>query len=430
MTQPDELISPRIAALRRALAGGDRDALPAFWRSVAERGTPLVEPVPDDTRYALVTFLWRGGEDTRNVVVVGGVADRDVAEDFAHHQMARLPGTDVWFRTYRTRVEAHFVYRLSPNDSLISAADVTDWHAQEATFQADPLNRQPYQSEDGESCSVACLPGAAPQPWSEAEPVTLARPVEEHEWHSTALGTTRSVWVYPPPPTYSPGRLLVLFDGPSYVHGSPLPALLDRLLADADASWPPTLCVNVGQARDSQSSRDVELGCNPRFTDALVDELLPWLQRRYGPVPQARDTVVGGSSLGGLAAAYAALRHPDVFGNVLSQFGFFSWAPPHDGADSEDADYEWLAHQYLDGPTLPVRFALNVGVFDPVEFPNHKQRPSLLLANRHFRDILRAKGYPVAYAEFHGGHDELSKQTTLPSMLLALGGFHESTVGR
>jgi enterochelin esterase-like enzyme len=32
-------------------------------------------------------------------------------------------------------------------------------------------------------------------------------------------------------------------------------------------------------------------------------------------------TVVAGSSFGGLAATYAALRHSEVFGNVLCQSG-------------------------------------------------------------------------------------------------------------
>src|SRR6266542_2802416 len=126
MTLPDDVIGPRIAALQQALAGGDQDALSTFWRTVAEQGTPLIEPVPHDNRHTLVTFLWRGGDEIRNVVVVGGIADKDIAEDFAHHQMTHLPGTDVWYRTCRTRADAHFVYRLSPNDSLISAADVTD----------------------------------------------------------------------------------------------------------------------------------------------------------------------------------------------------------------------------------------------------------------------------------------------------------------
>jgi hypothetical protein len=49
--------------------------------------------------------------------------------------------------------------------------------------------------------------------------------------------------------------------------------------------------------------------------------------------------------------------------------------------------------------------------------------PSLLLANRHIRDILRLKGYEVHYAEFSGGHNALSWRGTFADALIALIGL-------
>ena len=46
--------------------------------------------------------------------------------------------------------------------------------------------------------------------------------------------------------------------------------------------------------------------------------------------------------------------------------------------------------------------------------------PSMLQANRHFRDVLQARGYRVVYHEINAGHDPLNWQTTLPDLLLAL----------
>ena len=82
----------------------------------------------------------------------------------------------------------------------------------------------------------------------------------------------------------------------------------------------------VGNAPDDARSR--ELPCNPVFADFLASELLPWAHGLYYFTTDPRQTVVGGSSFGGLASAYAGLRHSETFGNILSQSGSFHWIPP------------------------------------------------------------------------------------------------------
>src|SRR5690349_4857173 len=115
MTDNDTIQSPRIAALQQELEAGNTSALDAFWREVAKKGAPLFEPVEGDEQQMLVTFLWRGDEETRNVVVIGGLAGWD---DFKEQQMTRLPESDVWYRTYRGDRTLRTAYRLSVNDSF------------------------------------------------------------------------------------------------------------------------------------------------------------------------------------------------------------------------------------------------------------------------------------------------------------------------
>lgn len=60
--------------------------------------------------------------------------------------------------------------------------------------------------------------------------------------------------------------------------------------------------------------------------EPLLDPLLDWVTRTLVPamtrqfnlVPGPHTTMVGGSSMGGLASLYAHLRHPDVFGGVMA----------------------------------------------------------------------------------------------------------------
>lgn len=57
----------------------------------------------------------------------------------------------------------------------------------------------------------------------------------------------------------------------------------------------------------------------------LTKELLPWIQAKYRAHKEAKHTTIAGFSLGGLAAFYAALQNPHIFGNVLSMSGSVHW---------------------------------------------------------------------------------------------------------
>ncbi|HEV8191395.1 MAG TPA: alpha/beta hydrolase-fold protein [Ktedonobacterales bacterium] len=99
------------------------------------------------------------------------------------------------------------------------------------------------------------------------------------------------------------------------------------------------------------------------------------------------------------------------FGNMLSHSGAFWWRPG-------DADeHGWLIRLFVPSERLPLRFYMEAGTFE-----RGIRDPSILLYNRHMRDVLRAKGYPVAYAEFTGGHDYLCWQDALAEGLIALMG--------
>jgi enterochelin esterase-like enzyme len=427
----DSPASPRLAALQDALAAGDRAALERFWAEVDERGTPLVDPAPggpDESDppeplavpgaapygHVLVTFLWRGGAATENVVVVGPFGHREPADG----RMARLPGTDVWYRTYRLRADARTVYRLAENDSLAPlpafGRDPQRFRERTAGWRPDPRNRDPFPAAQPWA-SALVLPAAAPQPWVAPRPGVPPGTLEHARLASAILGNERDVTVYTPPgydPAGAPYPLVILFDRGAYLAEVPTPTILDNLLAAA--RLPAPVAVLVGNP--DQATRNRELPCHAPFVRFLTEELLPWVRGRYRVTDDPARTVVGGSSFGGLAVAFAALERPDVFGNVLSQSGSYFWKP------EADAEWEWLPRRYAERERLPVRFYLDVGLLEddyagPARPPGH---PGQLGANRHLRTLLRAKGYPVHYAEFCGGHDYLCWRGTLADGLLAL----------
>src|SRR2546427_747820 len=154
-----EPISPRLAALRKALENGDRAALEKFWQEAAAQGAPIIEPIQGDDRAMLVTFLWRAKEETRNVLVFAGLGGGTIAKN----QMTRLMDTDVWYKTYRVPRDSRFTYTLSPNDSLVPIEDVDekDIAKRFSTFRRDPLNKRD---------SIVELPGAPPSTWGLLQP--------------------------------------------------------------------------------------------------------------------------------------------------------------------------------------------------------------------------------------------------------------------
>ena len=72
---------------------------------------------------------------------------------------------------------------------------------------------------------------------------------------------------------------------------------------------------------------------------------------------------------------------------------------------------------------MELNFHLDAGLLETRSLRERGDAPNLLVANRHLRDVLASKGYPVHYTEFSGGHDYVSWQGVLPVALQALIGI-------
>jgi enterochelin esterase family protein len=133
-------MSPRLRRLQAALSQGTGQALAEFWQEVSAQGTPLIEPLADDQRRRLVTFLWRAVEETHAVTISSSLTGTLGGWPFNQHRFARLAGTDLWYRSYRVPSDTRTTYQLGPNDPLTASEDVEDWGARTAHFRADPLS--------------------------------------------------------------------------------------------------------------------------------------------------------------------------------------------------------------------------------------------------------------------------------------------------
>jgi enterochelin esterase family protein len=283
-------------------------------------------------------------------------------------------------------------------------------------LERDPLNPRRFISPPGSA--IVELPAAPPQPWIKRLPEAPQGEVKPHKIKSEMLKEERMVRVYTPPgydPKAKPYGLLIYFDGEAVPFVIPLPTILDNLIAKEKI--PPMVAVIV----NSQTTRDRDLACSAPFADFLAKELVAWVRGNFNVSPDPAQTVVSGFSLGGLAAAYCGLRHPEVFGNVLSQSGSFwffeGWKSDADIFERNVfMDSGWLTRQFAKSPRLPLRFYLEVGRLEQGIPLN------MVLENRRLYDVLVAKGYPVTYSEYNGGHDMLCWRGSLADGLIALVG--------
>ncbi|MDX6402730.1 MAG: hypothetical protein QOH70_185 [Blastocatellia bacterium] len=412
----DRVLSPRLAALRDRIKSGDREALDNFWKELTERGAPIIEGVPGNDREMLVTMLWRAKEETRNVFVfrLGDVSK----------PMARLLDTDLWYKTFQFQKGARFIYQLATN-----LPDPKEWGGIirfAGALRNDPLNPLQYVERANEfnpyevsTYSALELPSAEPQVWTVVRPKVPTGRVQRDKFISKLLGNERPIWIYTPH-GYSadkkPYGLLVLSDGGLYVNAAHVATTLDNLIAAGVI--PPLVAVMV-----DNPNRWRELSCNSAYADFLAAEIVPWVRANYHATDRPEQTIIGGSSLGGLQAAFVGLRHPEVFGNVLSQSGAFDWKP--DG----EKEWEWLNRQFAVSPRLPLRFSFEAGLLEGTwwwrSLPQRDllPQPPLLMVNRNLRDTLTSKGYPVHYTEFNGNHGLLNWRGTLANHLIALVGI-------
>ncbi|WP_185027530.1 enterochelin esterase [Streptomyces candidus] len=384
------------AWVARALAEDD------FWGAVRRAGGgPVIEPDPaGDGTYRVVTFLWRGSEATRAVLVMPNkiVDPRDLPRNLMEH----VPGTDVWHWSVRMRADWRATYAFCVDEGGGPEGDGY-WAWLRGRQQGDPLNARTLARRwGGDPVSYVELPLApAGDGWQRRAGVPRGT-VSAHVVRSDLLGNERPVHVYEPPGGGRDLPVLVLLDGEMWQPGLDVAALLDNLIADGRI---PPLVALLPESLSAEQRWD-ELACNERFVGFLERELLPWAGERWPVTGDPARTVVAGQSLGGLTAAYAAVCAPQRFGKVLAQSGSFWW-PDEPGP----ARSEWLTGRIAAAERLPVRFWLSVGEQEWVGLP----------ASRRLRDTLARKGYDdAAYREYNGGHDYLCWRTELADGLVEL----------
>lgn len=404
--------SPLLEAFRRKTLHQPPRVVRTAWAALTAASLPLIEPIPGSEESLRVTFVWRPGKRPTSPSLYSPVANLLEGES----ALLPLPGTGVWYRSFVLPRTTRATYAFSPRPAPKSL-EAGSWTEYIRSIGPDPHNparltaiKDPDDPEDvAVGVSVIALPGAPAQPWAEIREPTRWK-VESERLPSESLQGSRRVWVFMPPdfnPHSVQYNLLVGLDGLAYQSLVPTPKIVEYLVRQGRLG--PSIVVLV---ESGAGARERDLAHNPHFVHFLAGELIPWLRLRYHVSLRALQTVIFGSSLGGLTAALAAYRYPEVFGNVLAQSPSFFWRGP----DAHGAPT--IMSEFANAARKPIKFYLDAGRRETVVFPGAPM--SLLAGVQYMRDVLLAKGYSVGYSEFDGGHDYACWSGTLADGLLYL----------
>ncbi|WP_142415109.1 alpha/beta hydrolase [Hathewaya massiliensis] len=300
-----------------------------------------------------------------------------------------------------------FSYNYSVNDALNNDYKkrsknliVDEFNPNVVIFKKDEENKEDIETKK----SLIELRNVKPDMWIKPMEGAKKGTIDLHRFNSNILNNTRRVWVYKPyeyEENNEKNNLIVLTDGFIHVNILNIKNVLDNLIDKQ--LIPKSICVFV----DSNDNRFEELTCNESFTDFIATEIIPWTYNNYNVNTQPEKTIIGGVSLGGLSAAYIALKFPNIFGNVLAQSGSFWW------------NEEWLINKYKNSELMPLKLYLNVGFLEDRPYDDE---PVMKECIDKMRDVLLSKGYKVFYEQFPSGHDYLCWGEKLATGLIALMG--------
>ncbi len=140
---------------------------------------------------------------------------------------------------------------------------------------------------------------------------------------------SRKYWIYLPQnyqtDSTRPYPLMLFLDGSSYLDDMPAHIYLESLITAGEI--PPCIAVFLDYAEGAL--RTEEYNCNDRFTQFLCCEFLEKLRRKnqLNITTDPNYSTIIGASASGLAAFYATLSKPDIFGHCIAQSPAFVIQP-------------------------------------------------------------------------------------------------------
>ncbi len=318
------------------------------------------------------TFVWRGDAD--EVKLRHFIFGLESAQP-----LARLPNTNLWYRTLQIPPKSRVEYKLE-----IVRSGHSEWIR-------DPLN--PYFARDPYGAnSVLQGEGYEVPPWTKHNPDTDGGTFSPLEIQSEAFGEPRGGQLYLPAKFRRSQRypLLVVHDGTDYLRYSGLGIVLDNLIADHEI---PSLIVAFIDSPD----RLVEYAACDTHARYVCEELVPHLESTLPLRGDPGSRCLMGASFGAVASLATAWRHRRFFGRLFLQSGSFAFTDigerNHRGPVF-DPVVTFMNKFRAERPLISERIFLSCGIYE-----------SLIYENRSLLPLLQEAGHEAKLVEARDGHN-------------------------
>ncbi len=306
----------------------------------------------------LAHYIYRGAV---NSVGVPGDANGWNPSAFV---MTRLATTNFWHHTQVFESDARLDYKL--------VLDGSNWIL-------DPRNPNQVSGGFGPNSELR-MPDYVPPAEIVVNAAIPHGALRDTTFFSTNMNNSRTVRVYTPPFYDSTSQrypVILFHDGLDYVSLAKANVVIDNLIAQNRIE--PIIAVFV-PANSARRHEEYATTLQVAFTKFIVEEIMPWVDRRYRTQTDPASRAVIGASDGGNISLWLGLNHPEVFGNVAAQ----------------SSNVESNVHSGFEGsPKLNLKIYLDLGTYDI---------PVLLPRVRNLVPVIESKSYEVQYIEFHDGH--------------------------
>ncbi len=250
------------------------------------------------------------------------------------------------------------------------------------------------------------------------------------EFHSNNLNNERRVDIYLPPGyNTSTARYKVLYmndgqDTYTYDMKKVLEKLytndqLEKIIVVALFNTPARLSeYGVAGIPNSKGMGDKA----DAYTRFVTGEVLPYMKQNYRVLEGPANTVLMGSSLGGLMAFDMTWRHPELFGKVGVFSGSFWWRS-EDGSSAAQQSSRIMHRVVRESQKREgLKMWFEAGTLDETSDRDGNGVIDAIQDTTELMDELKAKGYQVGpdlvYVQIEGGkHDQITWGKALPDFL-------------